>query len=155
MGQLRSDGTGSRNGPGLRQTGRVLGLTRRMVSLREIWGITGGKEIQYRAPGVCSVSFSFFLSFLFPFFFFLPFHHPLPLFFFPSPSPPLFLPFPSQFYFFFFTGWDVRQKIGASYTIWGLLYPRRGLRPEGTKPFPLNLLNSVPMTKKVKTSERN
>ncbi|PUU76245.1 hypothetical protein B9Z19DRAFT_1088696 [Tuber borchii] len=85
MGQLRSDGTGSRNGPGLRQTGRVLGLTRRMVCLREIWGITGGKEIQYRAPGVCSVSFSFLFLF-----FFSPFPSPFPSFLFSFSIPPLF-----------------------------------------------------------------
>jgi len=99
MGQLRSDGTGSRNGPGLRQTGRVLGLTRRMVSLREIWGITGGKEIQYRAPGVCSVSFSFFLSL---FFLFSPFPSPFSFFLLHPPPYFPFLPFPSQLFFILF-----------------------------------------------------
>ncbi|KAG0639875.1 hypothetical protein HOY80DRAFT_52612 [Tuber brumale] len=112
-----------------------------MVSLREIWGITGGEgNTGHLVFATFSFSF-FFFSFFSLVLSFLPF-----LFLFPFdlryPSPYIFLFYLFQLFFFFslilfffFIGWDVRHKIRASHSIWGLLYSRRGSRPEGQSHF--------------------
>jgi len=151
MRQLRSDGklaTGKeyhRNGPGLRQTDRVLGLTRRMVSLREIWGITGGEEIQVQGTWCLLRALFFFSLSFFLFFFSLPIT--LSLFSFSFLHPPLIFLFYLLsivfilFYFFYSNyfifplGGICDRRLGSLTQFGGLLDPRRGLRPEGTKPF--------------------